>query len=30
MTMPYLIDRSTLARMPHPAVAQRLAPIIES
>ena len=28
--MPYLIDRSALARMQHPAVEGRLAPIIES
>ena len=28
--MPYLIDKSALARMQHPAVQRRLAPIIES
>ena len=28
--MPYLIDKSALARMQHQAVAERLAPIIES
>jgi len=28
--MPYLIDKSALARMQHPAVEERLAPIIES
>ena len=28
--MPYLIDKSALARMQHPAVEARLAPIIES
>ena len=28
--MPYLIDKSALARMQHPAVEERLAPVIES
>ena len=28
--MPYLLDRSALARMPHPAVRARLEPIIEA